>query len=347
MQPRDHDEATHTVLTLTSVAALVTVFLALAGTQQSGGWLVAVFVVLPVTALAVLGAWLLTRHTRQSPLAWAAFPMLAVVVVVALDLVTKDGSTAAQVFLFFPALYAASQLQRPGAVLVTAWSVCGDVVVAMSLLPVRRALIDVVYVGAAIVTTSGLLILAGERRAALLVTLRRQAAVDPLTGLATRRVLDQAANSVLSAAHTVTGTALVLIDVDHFKSINDHFGHAVGDDVLIQLAAVLTCEARVDDVVCRMGGDELALLLPGCSRDAARHRAEHICQQVRRHEFGVHGARQLYLSVSAGVAHAPTDATDPRSLYAAADAALYDAKRSGRDRVGALPLVRAALTAPG
>jgi diguanylate cyclase (GGDEF)-like protein len=340
MQPRDRIEATHTVLTLTAVAALATVFLAVVGSPQSGGWLLNLVVVVPLTASFVLGAWLLTRHTAESPLGWAAFPMLAVIGIVALDLITRDGSTAAQVFLFFPALYGASQLRRPGAVVVTIWSLCGDIVIALSMQPIRSALVDIGYVSAAILTTSGLLVVAGERRAALLEVLQRQAAIDPLTGLSTRRVLDQATNAVLTASQSVTGTALILIDVDRFKAVNDGHGHTVGDDVLVQLATMLTAQARVDDVVCRMGGDELAVLMPGCSRDAGCQRAEQLCEAVRLHEFGSYDGVRLRLTVSAGVAHAPTDAASPQSLYAAADAALYEAKRSGRDRVAARPAVR-------
>jgi diguanylate cyclase (GGDEF)-like protein len=218
-------------------------------------------------------------------------------------------------------------------------SVLADAVVALSMEPIRQATVDVVYVGAAIITSSGLLIYAGERRAALMEILRQQAAIDPLTGLATRRVLDHAATSVLAAAQSTTGSALILFDVDHFKSVNDRYGHSAGDEVLIHLAGVLRRHARADDVVCRMGGDELAMLLPGCSNDVARRRAEQICRDVRQHEFVVNDTIALTLSVSAGVAHAPTHAGDARTLYAAADAALYDAKRGGRDRVAVFPVI--------
>jgi diguanylate cyclase (GGDEF)-like protein len=323
------------------VAAFVTVVVAFTGPAQPGGWLVAAVVVIPLAGLVVGGAWLLTRSHRDAPLGWAVFPLLTVVVIAVMDITTRDVSTAAQVFLTFPALYGASQLPRKGAVVLMTASVLADAVVALSLQPVRQAIVDVVYVGAAIVTSSGLLISAGERRAALLEILRQQAAIDPLTGLATRRVLDHAANSVLAAAHTATGSALILFDIDHFKSINDRFGHTAGDEVLIGLGEVLRLHARADDVVCRMGGDELAMLLPGCSNEVARVRAEQICQDVRQHEFLVNETIELKLSVSAGVAHAPTHADDPRSLYAAADAALYDAKRTGRDRVGVLPVITA------
>ena len=186
-----------------------------------------------------------------------------------LDVATGDASTAAQVFLFFPVLYGAYSLPRAGAMVLTAVAAVADVAIAMSILPARAALVDIVYVVVALVTSAGVLVHASERRAALLAMLQRQAAIDPLTGLATRRVLDQTANSVLGGASAHTGTGLILVDVDHFKTVNDRFGHLAGDEVLVAIAALLTQHVRADSVVSRMGGDEIAILLPGCGREAA------------------------------------------------------------------------------
>ncbi|UQX88276.1 GGDEF domain-containing protein [Jatrophihabitans telluris] len=342
LQPRDRSEAARTILTLSAVAAVVTSVLALVNPQSAGGRLIALAVIVPVVAVVVGAAWLLTRSERDHPIGWAVIPLLTVVAIVSLDLLTKDVSTSAQVFLFFPALYGSSQLPRWGAVILTAASIAGDIVIAFTLLPARQATIDATYVVAAIVTSAGLLVYAEDRRAALVERLQRQAAIDPLTGLVTRRVLDQAARSALSGAASVYGTALILLDVDKFKSVNDQYGHLAGDEVLIQLAHILLRSARSADIVSRMGGDEIALLLPGCSESAAIRRAEQLCSDVRAHAFMLSDGTQLTLSVSAGVAHAPTHATDLRPLYAAADTALYQAKRSGRDRVGMLH----ALTGP-
>lgn len=340
MQPRDRAEAARTVLLLSSAAALVTVLLALLRPQQAGGLAVALGVVLPGAALVTLGAYALTRARAEAPTAWTVFPVITVAVIAVLDVATADGSTAAQVFLFFPVLYGAYNLPRAGAVALTGFAAVADVVIATSLLPGRSALVDIVYVVAALITSSGVLIHASERRAALLAMLQRQAAIDPLTGLATRRVLDQTANSVLSGASAHTGTGLILVDVDHFKSVNDRLGHLAGDEVLVAVAALLTEHVRSDSVVSRMGGDEIAILLPGCGREAALRRAEQICASVREHAFVVlEGEASLNLTVSLGVAHAPTQANDLRSLYAAADAALYNAKRAGRDRAAVLPVV--------
>ena len=134
---------------------------------------------------------------------------------------------------------------------------------------------------AALVTTAVILIRGGERQAELIDKLERLAAIDPLTGLATRRVLDEAAQSAISGSHSVEGTSLILLDVDNFKSINDRHGHPGGDEVLVQLADLLMQSARHDDVVCRIGGDEMALLLPGCSVSSLRRRAHQIVAEVR------------------------------------------------------------------
>ena len=215
---------------------------------------------------------------------------------------------------------------------MTAASLAGEFIVVAAGLPLREALVNAGYVTAALVTTAVLLGRAAERQASLVRTLENQAAIDSLTGLVTRRVLDTAATSALSGAGSEEGTTLVLLDVDEFKSINDRYGHPGGDSVLMQLAELLVKSSRRGDVVCRMGGDEVELLLPACSEDSGRVRADQIVRDVAAHAFVVEGAEALHVSVSAGVAHAPTHASDLRTMYAAADAALYEAKHSGRNR---------------
>jgi diguanylate cyclase (GGDEF)-like protein len=192
-------------------------------------------------------------------------------------------------------------------------------------------------------TVTALLILSAERTDRLIAQLERHAAIDPLTGLATRRVLDSAASSALQGAANDGGTALLLIDLDHFKRINDVHGHPAGDYALQQLAKLLRGVNRTSDLISRMGGDEIAVLMPGCSLPAALRRAEQILLEVRASRIDVGHcsmameadiAKELSISVSIGVAHMPTHAAEVHALYAAADASLYNAKRAGRDRVG-------------
>jgi len=283
-----------------------------------------------VIVLAVLARY----FKEANRIAWTVSPLLAIAAIVVVDLLTKDSSVSAQIFLVFPTLYGASQLRIPGSVVMTAASLVGEVAVVGAQLPTRQAFVDAGYVAAALVTTAVLLTVSTERQSRLVARLEQMAAIDPLTGLVTRRVLDKAANSALSGATSDEGTSLILMDVDNFKTINDEHGHPAGDEVLIELANRIVRRTRAADVVCRLGGDEIAVLLPACSREAAQRRAEDLLADVRAEPFAVSGVHQaLSVSVSLGLAHAPSDAVDLRTLYAAADAALYQAKRSGRGRL--------------
>lgn len=148
--------------------------------------------------------------------------------IVGLDFFSKDSSVAAQVFLLFPTLFAASQLRRAGVAAVVTVTIAAECLITFGMQPWRHALVDAGYVTSAIVATAALLTVAEEHRERLIAQLERQAAIDPLTGLVTRRVLDDAARAALSGAASVAGTALILIDVDNFKNINDTYGHPGG-----------------------------------------------------------------------------------------------------------------------
>jgi diguanylate cyclase (GGDEF)-like protein len=193
------------------------------------------------------------------------------------------------------------------------------------------------YLVAAVATTVGLLVLSGERQDVLVAELRTQAAVDSLTGLVTRRVLDEAASSALSGAASEQGTGLILLDIDHFKRINDEHGHLAGDEVLVQVSKVLMDTSRASDTVSRMGGDEIAVLLAGCSVEGLRRRAEQILLDMRAGDFTADTGVPLSITVSIGIAHLPTHGSNLRALYGAADTSLYVAKRCGRDQVGPMP----------
>ena len=103
--------------------------------------------------------------------------------------------------------------------------------------------------------------------------------------------------------------------------------------MLVQLSGLLVAASRRGDVVCRLGGDEMAILMPTCTLEVARRRAEDIVLAVRAHGFSLSVGSVINMSVSVGLAHAPTHADDAQHLYAAADEALYAAKRGGRDQM--------------
>lgn len=331
MQPRDPRVAARSVATLCGVAATTTAVTAPLQDQQVTS-AAAVLVGSLVVLVALIGA-VMHRMGGRHRVAWALAPVVSVPVLVAIDLLTHDASVTAQVFFLFPALYGASQLRPPGVVVTTALAVAGEVVVVALQLPARAAVVQAWYVTAAICTTAVLLAVATERHARVVTRLEQLAAIDPLTGLATRRVLDEAASSALSGAGNDAGTALILLDIDHFKRINDRHGHPTGDAVLVRLAELLVARSRPSDVVCRMGGDEIALLLPACAASTASARAEELLAAVQDCRFKDPAGDDVAVSVSMGWAHLPTHATDLRALYTAADGALYEAKQAGRGRV--------------
>jgi diguanylate cyclase (GGDEF)-like protein len=334
LEPRDHRAARRNVLLLCAVAAFATVALSpfLPADNRLGTDAV-------VAGSAILGSVvvltvLARSSSRANAVAWALCPLLAVVALVVLDLLTNDATVNAQIFFVFPVLYGASQLRAPGSAVMTVAAIAGELVVVAAQLPMTRTIAEAGYVCAALVTVSVMLTLSSERSARLVAHLERMAAVDSLTGLVTRRVFDEAAASAITGSVSDEGTSLILIDVDNFKTINDRYGHPAGDEVLVQLARLLVKGVRAGDIVCRLGGDEIAVLMPGCSREDARRCAEDKLAEVRAHAFGVPESREpVEVTVSMGLAHAPTDATDVRGLYARADAALYEAKNHGRGRV--------------
>ncbi len=288
-------------------------------------------------AMLLLVAGLMLLPEPKAAALCVLTPLLGVFCIALLDVVTKDASAAAQIFFCLPVLFAATQLRTPGAILVTASAVAGHGVVTLSVLPFQMGLTDLVYVGTTLALTAGLLSRAGVTNDRLITRLRQQAAIDPLTGLVTRRVLDDACRAAISSAGMRSGTALILMDVDLFKSVNDTHGHPVGDDALTHIAAVLAEYSRANDVIARMGGDEIAVLLPGCTYRVAVRRAEEFVAAVRDTPLVLGSGLSLQLSVSAGVAHASDGRGEVRELYAAADAALYVAKHAGRGRVGEVP----------
>jgi diguanylate cyclase (GGDEF)-like protein len=335
LEPRDRDEAKRTAAILTVVAAGVSLFFAIALPPPGGAGVELAGFLVPIVLLG-LSLLMLRASDRWMRALWAPFPLLGIVGIAALDLATNDATAGAQVFLCYPVLYAASQLKPPAAIISCLAAVVADAVVVLSLRPLTPALTDLSYVSAVLVAMGALLIRAGQRQDALVLELRRQAAIDPLTGLATRRVLDDAVRAALASDQSDGGTALGMLDVDRFKSVNDLFGHPVGDAALVHIARLLGANTRPDTVICRIGGDEIAFLLPGCTLPVAVKRAEHLVRAIRETPMRLPGGDMLRLSVSIGVAHAPLPHDDEtlRGLYAEADAALYHAKRAGRDRVG-------------
>ena len=209
------------------------------GTGIAAG-LLAGLVVCGVTLVTVPGA-VLTRLC-----VWVVLPVVGLGVISTVAVSMPERLDLAHPLFGLVILYTASQLRAPVAAVVTALTIGCDVTVLALVEPPAEALVDAVFTGMVHAATAVLLVLVKNRVERLMSALERQAAVDGLTGLVTRRVLDDALSSALSPSSTPEGTALVLVDVDTFRSINDRHGHPVGDDALVHLPAccAATCAPR-------------------------------------------------------------------------------------------------------
>lgn len=169
--------------------------------------------------------------------------------------------------------------------------------------------------------------------------LAEEAVRDPLTGLHNRRHLDRALRADLASRPRAGTLAVLVVDVDHFKAVNDRFGHAAGDRVLTAVAGTLAAAVREGDTAARLGGEEFVLVLPGADAAAALERAEQVRRAVAALRHPPDGG-SLRVTVSTGVAVCPADGATAGDLLEAADRALYAAKAGGRDRVVAAGALR-------
>ncbi len=163
--------------------------------------------------------------------------------------------------------------------------------------------------------------------------LERLARTDSLTGLANRRRFMEALDREADRYQRYQRSAsLVLLDLDHFKSVNDTHGHAVGDNVLREVAVVLRSMCRDVDLAARLGGEELAMLLPETGSPGARIVAERVRERIAAASHRAQSGRTFRVTASFGVATAASG-RNGEALLQAADEALYRAKAEGRDRV--------------
>ncbi len=168
-------------------------------------------------------------------------------------------------------------------------------------------------------------------------TLRQVAGTDVLTGLLNRRGFAGPAEAAFAQAMGGRcGVAVLVVDVDHFKGVNDQYGHDAGDAVIRHVGALLAEALRGSDTVARFGGEEFVVLLVGLGGAEAEHIAERLCAAVRHADI-VHAGRAITVTVSIGVATVSMRDPDIQAAIARADAALYDAKARGRDRISVAP----------
>jgi diguanylate cyclase (GGDEF)-like protein len=164
--------------------------------------------------------------------------------------------------------------------------------------------------------------------------LRDQSIRDPLTGLFNRRYMEESLErEIARATRSATPVAVLILDLDHFKKINDTYGHSAGDHVLRELGAILRYRSRTEDVAARHGGEEFMLMLPGMGKIDAVQRAEELRVAIGDIQLLDNGIDLPKVTVSIGVAVFPDHGYTADDLLRSADRALYRAKNSGRDRV--------------
>jgi diguanylate cyclase (GGDEF)-like protein len=165
-------------------------------------------------------------------------------------------------------------------------------------------------------------------------TLRNQSIRDPLTTLFNRRYAEETLHRELMRCERANANlSIALLDVDHFKKFNDTYGHETGDEVLKEIARFLQFQTRGGDVASRLGGEELMVILPGANAEDAVKKAETLRGGIRELKVRSQGKTIGPVTVSIGVASFGAHGRTGEELLRSADAALYRAKREGRDRV--------------
>lgn len=167
----------------------------------------------------------------------------------------------------------------------------------------------------------------------LQVELREQAVRDPLTGLFNRRYLKETLEREVSRAKRwKLPIGIMIMDIDEFKNVNDHYGHSAGDRMLQAMGELLKANIRAEDIVCRYGGEEFVVVMPGASLNVAYQRAQLIRAKFEKLRIPFEG-EELQATVSLGVAAYPVHGSDGEDALIRADRALYQAKQAGRNRV--------------
>jgi len=290
-----------------------------------------------LTAIGAICRWWPERVPRSF---WLVAPFFAVVVITGLNVSTHDASTGAQLFYLWPVIYSASFLSRTVITATLVMVSAGDAAVVFGVLGATRGSTDWVSLTVAFSLIAVVVATLRARNDRLRQVLETQALADPLTGVANRRSFDEKlARGVAWSTATGRPIALLTLDVDHFKQINDTWGHAVGDQALQQVANALRRVARrEDDIVARLGGDEFVVLLR-TDRTGARRAAD----EIRAGLAAADGLPAGPPGVSIGIAVLPDHAGTAGELLTASDTALYAAKSGGRGRTAtADPPTRAA-----
>jgi diguanylate cyclase (GGDEF)-like protein len=287
-------------------------------------------IALAVTSLALLiiGLVCLRRPEALPRLFWLLMPAVSAGVITGLNVVTEDATMGPQLFYLWPLLYAAMFLNRTIITLTVVQISAGHALTAFQYQDSGQAMLDWIAITVAMSMTAVVVAGLRERNDRLRGVLETQATSDSLTGAANRRAFDAELDRAVGSAGPDDPVALVVIDVDHFKTINDTWGHAVGDLALRTVADALRDAAEDrEHMVARLGGDEFAVLLR-----AAPYAAVRFAELARARVQATTGLECGPPGLSIGIAVAPDHARTAEELQKNADAALYRAKEGGRGR---------------
>src|ERR1700761_5694174 len=288
---------------------------------------------LPGLGAFILAAILLAVGKRLpiSVLVWLG-PLGAALIAVAVG--TTDGPGDGAILYIWPVLWQAYFFGRRGAVLIVLWVALVQAL-ALVYLPAGDAYFDRwLDVVASVGLVAGVVEFLATRNRRLVERLVAEARMDNLTGLLNRRGFAERAGAELARSRRdASRLGVASFDLDHFKAINDEYGHEIGDQVLVKVSGLFRDEMRESDVLARMGGEEFTVLLPGDSAEQAAALAERVRAKLEASK----DSRLPSVTVSAGVVSA-IGAADLDALLRDADRALYEAKFSGRNRTVTRPL---------
>ena len=286
----------------------------------NGEWRVGILDACIVAAFAFLGF----RVYRTGDVRGPSISLALLCVAGVLSTVYLKGS--GQIYWAYPAFIAVFYLLKPReALLLTTAAILALIPPLVGALTV----IELMTILLTMITTSSF-----AYAFALLTRVQRQKLVrlathDPLTNAGNRRALDDRLANIIAAHHrSATPASLLVIDLDHFKSVNDTYGHAAGDQILVRLTEIIQLRIRVTDSLYRIGGEEFVVLVEGQNIDSASQLAEQLRTLVEANEL----APEQAVTVSIGVAELHDGETHEQWLCRADDA-LYDAKRDGRNQI--------------
>jgi diguanylate cyclase (GGDEF)-like protein len=284
-----------------------------------------------VAGLLVGCGLVLWRIPQRLPiLVWPLVAAIPVVMILLIALGSHDATATSQLAFSLPVLFSAYHLKPVIARLVAVEVVIAETILCALIDPRSAVIEDAAGVSLVLVGIMLTLVTARNRLDDAINSLRYEAEHDAVTGLLSRRTFD----IDIERLDDDQPASLILVDIDDFKTVNDTFGHEVGDQTLRIVAEALSANSRQGDRAYRLGGDELAVLMSGIAPASALRRAEVIRRAVETAPTAFIVRRERgAVTVSLGVASLPPNTPRKSELLRAADAAMYQAKSSGRNRV--------------